>query len=377
MDFRSLETPCYVVDAARIRRNAEIMRDVQRRSGCRILLALKGFAMFRTFPLIRDCLAGVTASSVSEAFLGKNEFGGELHAYAPAYSDRDIADLAPIVDHLVFNSLSQLDRHRKAAAAVRERGGFGLRVNPEHSEVKTAIYDPCRARSRLGVTAARLEGADLEEIAGFHFHTLCGHNSDALERTFEVVERKFGPWLKRLSWINFGGGHHISRDDYDLDGLCRLVERARSRHGVEVYLEPGEAVALNAGVLVASVLDVVENDGRIAILDVSGTAHMPDVLEMPYRPDIRGAAEPGAKAHTYHLGGLTCLAGDEIGAYSFDRPLAVGDRLVFEDMAHYTMVKNTTFNGVRLPSIAMTPLDGGAPEVVRSFGYEDYRNRLS
>ncbi len=375
--FSELPTPCYVVDTSRLRQNLETIRKVQDRTGAKIILALKGFATFSTFPICREYLCGTTASSVNEARLGREEFGGEVHAYAPAYNDQDIEELAPLIQHLTFNSFSQFRQYRNRLHELNPKVSIGIRINPEYSEVSTALYDPCRPCSRLGMTKKHFEGQDLEGIEGLHFHTMCEQNSDTLERVVEVVERQFGPFLNQMKWVNFGGGHHISRNDYDIDRLCRVIETFRDRHSVQVYLEPGEAIALNAGYLVSSVLDVFENGMPLAILDASATAHMPDVLEMPYRPVIQGAGDPGAKPHTIRLGGLTCLAGDEIGDYAFDHPLKVGDRLVFEDMAHYTMVKNTTFNGVRLPSIATFDSETGETKVVRRFGYEDYRDRLS
>ncbi|MCS1410213.1 MAG: Carboxynorspermidine/carboxyspermidine decarboxylase [Verrucomicrobia subdivision 3 bacterium] len=377
MDYRDLPSPYYVVDEEMLERNLTILKDVQDRTGAKIILALKGFAMHRVFPLLRTVLTGTTASSVAEARLGREIFGGEVHAYAPAYSDSDIDELLPLVDHLVFNSVSQFRRyHNRVTSFSNRKVSVGLRINPEYSEVKTALYDPCRKGSRLGIRRELLEDVDLSDVDGFHFHTMCEQNSDTLERTVAVVEEKFSDLFRTLKWFNFGGGHHISREDYDVGRLCQVVDSFHSRHGLQIYLEPGEAIALNAGVLVGSVLDIVEGEIPNAILDLSATAHMPDVLEMPYRPELQGAGQPGEKAHTYQLGGLTCLAGDQIGDYSFDEPLQVGDRLVFEDMAHYTMVKNTTFNGVRLPAIVLRRLSGEF-EVVREFGYEDYRDRLS
>lgn len=376
MDYSNLPSPCYVVDEAALGRNLSILNSVQERSGAKILLALKGFAMHRVFPLLKTALDGTAASSVNEARLGRELFGGESHVCSPAYSDADIDELLPLVDHLVFNSIPQLRRYQARAASFSgQKVSIGLRINPEYSEVKTTLYNPCCQGSRLGVRRGQLEGVDLHSIEGFHFHTMCEQNSDTLERTIQVVEKNFSKFFGVLRWFNFGGGHHISRADYDLDQLCRVIKTFQSRHGLQVYLEPGEAIALNAGILVGSVLDIV--DGKIpnVILDLSATAHMPDVLEMPYRPEVRGAGMPGEKAYTYQLGGLTCLAGDQIGEYSFDVKLKLGDRLIFEDMAHYTMVKNTMFNGVRLPAIVLRR--SGDFEVVRKFDYEDYRDRLS
>jgi carboxynorspermidine decarboxylase len=377
LDPREVETPAYVVDLGALERNLAILGDVQERAECTILLALKGFAMWSTFPLVRRYLRGVAASSPDEARLGREELGGQVHAYAPAYSPADVRALLPWVDHLIVNSPSQWQCIRPIVRAAARPPSCGIRVNPEHSEVRVALYDPCAKGSRLGTTAAALAGADLDGLEGLHFHTLCELGADALERTLPVVEAKFADLLGRVRWVNMGGGHHITRPDYDRELLVDLVRAFRDRHRVDVYLEPGEAIAIETGVLVASVLDVTENDGPIAILDTSATAHMPDVLEMPYRPRIVDAGAPGEKRYTYRLGGLTCLAGDVIGEYSFDRPLAIGDRLVFLDMSHYTMVKNTTFNGVRLPSIATWDPATRTLSVVRRFGYEDYRNRLS
>ena len=377
LDPREVETPAYVVDLGALERNLGILADVEERAGCTILLALKGFAMWSTFPLARRYLRGVAASSPDEARLGREEFGGEVHAYAPAYSAADVGQLMAWVDHLIVNSPSQWARIRPIVAAAERRPSCGLRVNPEHSEVRVALYDPCARGSRLGTTAAALRGADLDGLEGLHFHTLCELGADALDRTLPAVESHFPELLGRVRWVNMGGGHHITRPDYDRELLVRLVRGFRDRHRVDVYLEPGEAIAIETGVLVASVLDLTDNDGPIAILDTSATAHMPDVLEMPYRPRIVGAGAPGEKPHTYRLGGLTCLAGDVIGEYSFEQRLAIGDRLVFLDMAHYTMVKNTAFNGVRLPSIATWDPATRTLRVVRRFGYEDYRNRLS
>jgi carboxynorspermidine decarboxylase len=376
----ALETPAFVCDTGALDRNLAILGEAQRRAGCKILLALKGFALWPTFGRISKVLPGVTASSTAEARLGREEFGGEVHACAQAYSEADFDALLELCDHIVVNSPNQLDRFRDRRDAHRERTGkhvdLGLRLNPEHREVAVELYDPCAPRSRLGTTAAALRDRDLSGIDGLHFHTLCELGSDALERTVAAVERKFGDLLSRVRWVNMGGGHHITRPDYDIDRLVRVVTGFRQRHGVDVYLEPGEAIGLRTGVLVASVLDIVTNEIPIAILDTSATAHMPDVLEMPYRPTVLGGFDPGVARHTYRLGGLTCLAGDVVGDWSFDQPLRIGDKLVFDDMIHYTMVKTTTFNGVRLPSICTADPASGEITVHRRFGYEDYRDRL-
>jgi carboxynorspermidine decarboxylase len=373
----NLDTPCWVVDLGKLRQNLELLASVRLRAGCKILLALKGYAAWCTFPLVREYLDGVAASSPDEARLGREEFGREVHAYAPAYSAADLEQILGHADHVVFNSLGQYRRHR---ARVRDRAPAvecGIRVNPEHSEVEIAIYDPCARYSRLGVTQVEFGDAELEALDGIHFHTLCEKDADALERTLAVVEEKFARHLGRVRWVNFGGGHHVTRPGYDVERLVRVVREFRARHRVEVYLEPGEAVALDAGMLVASVLDIVDNELPIVILDTSAAAHMPDVLEMPYRPPVVGGGKPGEHRHTYRLAGLSCLAGDVIGDYSFSRELAVGDRIIFGDMAHYSMVKATTFNGVRLPSIATFDPDTERLTLVRRFGYEDFRSRLS
>lgn len=380
IDVSSVETPCFITDLGALEKNLQIMAMIQERAGCKILLALKGFAQWSTFPLVRKYLSGATSSSVAEARLAREELGGEVHAYAPAYSETDMRELVTLADHIVLNSPGQWRRLRPIIEAARAGGrhlSCGLRVNPEHREVAVALYDPAAPCSRLGTTRANLRREDLEGLDGLHFHTLCELGPDALERTLAAFEARFGDFIPGLRWVNFGGGHHISRPGYDHEHLIRLITEFRARWGVEVYLEPGEAVALGTGVLVASVLDLVDNGMHLAILDTSATAHMPDVLEMPYRPTIIGAAEPGGLPHTYRLGGLTCLAGDVIGDYSFAKPLEIGDRLVFLDMAHYTMVKTTTFNGVRLPSIATHDPATGQITVARRFGYMDYRNRLS
>ncbi len=374
IDVSQVETPAYVIDLGRLRNNLSILGDVQARTGCKILLALKGFAMWSVFPVVGEYLAGIAASSPHEARLGREQLGKEVHAYAPAYSEADIAELVTLVDHVVFNSFSQWQRFRSLMGSI----ACGMRINPQHSEVAVPLYDPCAPGSRLGVTRDQFRTDEMEGLSGLHFHTLCELGSDALERTLAVVEDKFDAELRRVQWVNFGGGHHVTRPDYDVERLVRIVSDFRARRGVAVYLEPGEAIAINTGILVSSVLDVVTSSGiDVAILDTSATAHMPDVLEMPYRPVIVGAGRPGEHPHTYRLGGLTCLAGDVIGDFSFPRRLAAGDKLVFADMAHYTMVKNTTFNGVRLPSIALHDPATRAIEVVRRFGYPDYKNRLS
>ena len=370
-------SPCYVSDRGKLAKNLAVLDHVQQRTGCTILLALKGFAQWSLFGQISQVLQGTTASSLDEARLGREEFGGETHIFCPAYTDHDFAELLGYVDHMVFNSFSQWSRFRDRALAAAKKISCGIRVNPEYSEVGVDIYNPCGRYSRLGVTRAEFRPESLDGIEGLHFHALCEQNADALQHTLAAFEKRFGEFIRGMRWVNFGGGHHITRPDYDVELLCRLVEGVQQKYGVQVYLEPGEAIALNIGVLVCEVVDLVKNEMEIAILDASASAHMPDVLEMPYRPRLIGAGQPGEFPYTYRLGGPTCLAGDVIGDYSFPQPLTIGQRLIFCDMAHYTMVKNTTFNGVRLPSIAVYDPTAGTTDVVRQFGYLDYRNRLS
>ena len=375
-DPTSIQTPCYICDTELLERNLKILDSVQQRSGCKIIMALKGFAMFSVFQLIHQYLYGIAASSLDEARLGFEEFGKEVHVYAPAYKDQEFDELISYSNHFVFNSFSQWNRFKTKVIESGKKIFCGIRVNPEHSEVKTPIYNPCAPFSRLGVTRKNFQENSLEGITGLHFHTLCELNADSLERTLSVFEAKFGVFLQKMQWVNWGGGHHITQQDYDVDRLCDQIINFSKRYSVQVYLEPGEAIALNAGFLVCSVLDIVHNEMNIAILDTSAAAHMPDVLEMPYRPNIIGADKPGKYPYTYRLGGLTCLAGDIIGDYSFAEPLDIGSKLVFQDMAHYTMVKNNTFNGVRLPSIAIVNAKGQF-QMVRTFQFDDYRNRLS
>jgi carboxynorspermidine decarboxylase len=372
-------SPCYVVDLARLRGNLEMLRAVQEQSGARILLALKGFAMHATFPLIREYLSGITASGPHEAQLGHDFFGREVHVYAAAFSEADIEAILPIAHHLSFNSVGQWKRFRDRIQNAGRRISPGLRVNPEYSEVEVELYNPCSPGSRLGIRRAALEREDLDGIEGLHFHTMCEQGSGTLARTLEHFEAGFGEFLPSLRWVNFGGGHHITAPRYDRDHLVAIIRRFRHRWPhLQVYLEPGEAIAINTGVLVSTVLDVFETpEGPMVILDVSATCHMPDVLEMPYRAEVVDAGEPGTRAWDCRLGGQSCLAGDLIGSYSFDRPLEVGDRIIFRDMAHYTMVKTTTFNGIQHPHLATWDPVAGIFEVVRKFGYADYRDRLS
>lgn len=378
-NLKRLDTPCYLIDLGLLRKNLEVLGSVQERTGCKILLALKGFAAWSTFGLCRQYLAGAAASSLHEAKLARETFGGEVHLTAPAYRDDDMEEYVQIVDHIVFNSHTQWRRYREQVLAAPREIRCGLRINPMHSEVKTKIYDPCAPGSRLGIPLSGFEPDDLEGITGLHFHTLCELNADSLARTLPAVEEQFGDVIRKMEWMNFGGGHHITRPDYDVDLLCRLITGFYERYPniKTIYLEPGEAIALNTGVLVASVLDITHNAMDIALLDTSASAHMPDVLEMPYRPVIAGGGEPGEKQHTYRLAGPTCLAGDVIGDYSFDKPLKVGDKLVFGDMAHYTMVKNTMFNGINLPDIVLFDPEKDEYRLQRRFTYEDFKGRLS
>ncbi len=368
-------SPCYVVDMGKVRENLAILDGVQKRSGAKILLAQKGFSMWSVYPTVAATLHGVCASSPWEARLGREEFGGEVHTFAAAFSENDVREVLKTSNHLVFNSFYQLEKFRP----LWEGSGLsvGLRVNPEHSEGHTAIYDPCAPKSRLGIRRAEFEGKSLAGVEGLHFHTLCEQLFEPLARTAKAFEEKFGEFLPRMKWLNLGGGHHITREGYDLDGLVELVKYFREKYGVEVYLEPGEAIALGTGVLAGTVLDIVENDGKIAILDISCSCHMPDVLEMPYRPPLYKGFDAGEKEFTYRLAGPSCLAGDVIGDWSFVEELKIGQRIVFLDQAHYTMVKNTTFNGIQLPSIAIFEPESGELKVVRSFSYEDFKNRLS
>lgn len=370
--FGKIKTPAYVVDEEKIIRNLEILKRTKEEAGCKILLAQKAFSMFSLYPLIEKYLDGTTASGLYEARLGREEFKGEVHVFSPAFRDDEFDEIVNYSDHIVFNSPAEVLRFHERAKGK----SLGLRVNPECSTQDKAIYDPCAKGSRLGTTLKNFDPSILSLIDGLHFHTLCEQGADALEITLRAFEEKFGQYLKGLRWVNFGGGHHITRDDYDRKLLIRLVRGFKERYKTEVYLEPGEAIALNAGYLVTRVLDVVNNGIDVAILDTSAACHMPDVLEMPYRPPLYGSGEKGEKAYDYRLSSATCLAGDVIGDYSFDTPLKRGDTLVFLDMAIYSMVKNNTFNGMRLPDIGVLDRDGRY-RIIKSFGYEDFKERLS
>ncbi|OFZ18144.1 MAG: carboxynorspermidine decarboxylase [Bdellovibrionales bacterium RBG_16_40_8] len=377
LDLKKVPSPCYIVNIELLKKNLKILNDVQINTGCKIILALKGFAMWGVFPLIREYLPGVTASSADEVRLGFEEFGREVHVCSPAYSDKDFNELIKYVSHITFNSFSQWEHFQDILAKKTPQIKCGIRINPEHSEVKTEIYDPCQPNSRLGVKLNQFKNKSLKGITGLHFHTLCELNSDSLKRTLDVVEHNFGQYLNDIEWVNFGGGHHITRSDYDIKLLCKLITDFKNKYNVEVILEPGEAIALNTGALLTTVLDIVKPLKSVAILDASAAAHMPDVIEMPYRPNIVGAGLPQELEYNYILGGPTCLAGDNIGEYSFAHELQVGDHLELLDMAHYSMVKNNTFNGVRLPSIGTWDPATKKFTLLKKFSYEDYKGRLS
>lgn len=387
--LNEVPTPSYVVEEQRLIHNLDILKGVQDRTGCHILLAQKAFSMFHFYPLISKYLKGTTASGLFEAKLAHEEFPGENHIFSPAYQDKDFSEILAICDHIVFNSINQLKKFAPLAKAAGR--SYGLRINPEHSTQpeEHAIYDPCSGDSRLGTKLSELEQALNEApadeflygISGLHFHTLCEQGAEPLAETLAAVENRFSKYFDKLEWLNFGGGHHISRDGYNIDLLENCIKNIQKKYRLKVYIEPGEAIALDAGFLVTTVLDIIEateQNGRksaIAILDTSAACHMPDVLEMPYRPPLMDSGEADEKAYTYTLAGPTCLAGDTIGIYSFDKPLAVGERLIFGDMAIYSMVKNNTFNGMPLPTICAVDSTGKV-ELVREFGYEDFKMRL-
>jgi carboxynorspermidine decarboxylase len=373
-DINNIKTPCYIVDEALLEKNLKILKKISLISGCKILLAQKAFSMFYLYPLIAKYLDGTAASGLFEARLGFQNMGKETHVFSAAYCEDEIDELFEICDHIVFNSFNEWEKYR--IRAIKSRKKFGMRINPQHSTQTHAIYDPCAKGSRLGVTAQNFRTDLLDGISGLHFHTLCEQNSDALASTLAAVENGFGKFLPQMEWINFGGGHYITHSSYDINTLITCVKNFKEKYNLDVYLEPGEAVALNAGFLVSTVLDIVNNDLNIAILDVSAACHMPDVLEMPYIPTVIGASPPGKKQHHYRLAGATCLAGDIIGDYAFDMPLKTGDKIVFNDMAIYTMVKNNTFNGTKLPSIAVADVQGNL-KIIKEFGYNDFKQRLS
>ena len=396
MELKEITTPSYVINEKKLRENLELLSDVQEKSGCRILLAQKAFSAFSEYPLIGRYLAGATASGLYEARLSSEEMGKENHIFSPAYRESEIEEIASICDHVIFNSFSQLAKYADTVKGIQEKrgitDGIGLRINPEFSTQDEPIYDPCAPGSRLGITIENFRkgvkeySREFSLVSGLHFHTLCEQGFEPLRKTFDAVEDKFGEYLAlpQIKWINMGGGHHITKPDYDREGLIELIQRIKCTYSkpcngyvnIDVYLEPGEAVALNAGYLVTEVMDIVENDMKILVLDASAACHMPDVLEMPYRPPLRDSGLAGEKNYTYRLSSCTCLAGDVIGDYSFDEEIHVGDRLVFEDMAIYSMVKNNTFNGIGLPSIYAMD-ESGECRPVKEFGYEDFKMRLS
>lgn len=374
LDTSKLTTPCYVIDEAKLTENLEILKGVQDRTGAKILLAQKAFSCYHVYPLIGQYLSGTACSGLFEAKLGYEEMGKENHVFSAAYRESEIDEIIGYCGHIIFNSFTQLDKYRERVLANGKK--IGLRINPEYSTQEGhEIYDPCSPSSRLGITRKNFRTDDLDGVSGLHFHTLCEQNSDDLEATLYAIEDKFGDILPKMEWINFGGGHHITREDYDIPRLERCIRRMQEKYGLEVFLEPGEAIALNAGYLVTEVLDLTENDMPIAILDTSAACHMPDVLEMPYRPPLFGSGMSGELEFTYRLGSQTCLSGDSIGEYSFEKPLSIGDRIVFGDMAIYSMVKNNTFNGMPLPSIMLLKKDGTV-ETLRKFGYSDFKERL-
>ncbi|WP_299879402.1 carboxynorspermidine decarboxylase [uncultured Cocleimonas sp.] len=389
-DPTRVTSPCFVVDRQAIEDNLRILKRVQTESGAKVLAALKAFSFWKLAPLTLEYLSGTCSSGLHEARLAYEEYrgkglDGEVHTYSAAFKDEEFPEILRISDHVVFNSFSQWHRLQPLISEAKKAHHlpkFGLRINPEHSEGSVDLYDPCANQSRLGITisefhADQLIGSSGAQITGLHFHTLCEQDFLPLKRTLESIENNFSDTLKQMEWVNFGGGHHITRPDYQISDLIECIKNFSQKYQVQVYIEPGEAVAINTGGLVCEVLDIIQNNGEIAILDTSATCHMPDTLEMPYRADIRGAGQPYEKAHTYRLGGMTCLAGDIMGDYSFGAPLEIGQRLIFEDMAHYTMVKTSTFNGIGLPSLALWDSSTDELEIVKSFTYDDFKNRLS
>ena len=374
LDYSQVKSPCYVLDEKRLRRNMEILSDIQNRTGVKIICALKGYSFWRSFPIIGEYLPGATASSLNEARLAKEEMGKEVHVFAPAYEDGEIDQILSLADHITFNSFSQWSRFKDKA--LKAGVSCGIRVNPQYSTVETDLYNPCGKYSRLGVTEAEFKPELLDGIDGLHFHALCEQDADALEGVLAAFEKHFGKYLPQMKWVNFGGGHHITRKDYHRDQLVELLNNFKARYPhLEVIMEPGEAIGWQTGELVANVVDLVHNEMDIAILNVSVSAHMPDCLEMPYRPNVTGADLPGVKKFTYKLTGCSCLAGDQLGDFSFDEPLKVGDKIIFEDMIHYTMVKTTFFNGVRHPSIGKFD-EQGKFHLLHKFTYEQFKEKL-
>ena len=376
MTYETIHTPSYVVDEELLIRNLEILKNIMDETGCHILLAQKCFSMFSVYPLIGQYLRGTTASGLFEAKLGKEHMGGETHVYAAAFRDDEIDEILSVCDHIVFNSFSQWEQFKEKA--IRSGKEVGLRINPQCSTQEGhEIYDPCAPYSRMGITKEQFREDQLDGISGLHFHTLCEQNSDDLVTTLDAIEEQFGTYLHQMKWLNFGGGHHITREDYDRETLIKSIKRIQETYDIKVYLEPGEAVALNTGFLVSTVLDIVHNGMDIAILDSSAACHMPDVLEVPYTPVVIGSKAPNEYPYTYRLAGPTCLSGDIIGDYSFEKPLEVGQRLIFCDMAIYSMVKNNTFNGMNLPYLALKQKGANELTIIKEFGYMDFKNRLS
>lgn len=379
-DARRVPSPCFVIDEVAVEKNLQTLAKVQQESGAKVLLALKAFSMFSLAPLIRKYLSGTCASGLYEARLGREEFGGEVHTFSPAFTQKDLTEILQISDHVVFNSFQQWHASQaliKTAKSKRPELRLGLRVNPLHSEGANILYDPCAPGSRLGIPYPQFANQDLSGISGLHFHTLCEQSFEPLDRTLKVIEEKFADVLMQMEWVNFGGGHHITAEDYPVEKLIARINSFQQKYQVQVYLEPGEAIAIHTGVLVSEVLDIVHNDMDIVILDCSATCHMPDTLEMPYKADVFGAGQPDEKDHEYRLAGQTCLAGDVMGDYSFADALGQGQRLMFDDMAHYTMVKTTTFNGIALPALAIWNSVSDELRIVKQFSYDDFKNRLS
>ncbi len=373
---KKLPSPCWLLEETLLKKNLELIQEIKSKTGTKVLLALKGYALWKSFPLLKPYLDGCCASGLHEAKLAHETFSKEIHTYSPAFKEDELEEIALISHHLVFNSPAQFKRFAIQAKNINPNLSLGLRLNPEYSESPKEIYNPCGLNSRLGTTLANFDESILEQCDGLHFHALCEQDSDALENVLKNFEEKFGPYIPQMKWINFGGGHHITRKGYDIEKLITLINNFKEKYSVEVYLEPGEAIGWETGILITTVLDIVQNGMDIAILDSSAEAHMPDTIIMPYRAEVRSAGKAGEKAYTYRLAGNTCLAGDIMGDYSFDAPLQIGDKIIFEDQMHYTMVKATTFNGIKLPSIAIER-ENGDIEVVREFGYEDFKGRLS
>ena len=378
IDYSKVPSPCFVLDEHLFRRNLELIRSVRDRAGVDIILAFKAFSMWSAFPMVREYIPYSTASSIHEARLAYEEMGSLAHTYSPAYTDKEFPTIMRYSSHITFNSFTQFHQFKDVVKRYERKISMGIRINPEYSEVETDLYNPCAPGSRLGVIASQMPDKLPGGIEGLHFHTLCESTSYNLEKTLEAVERKFGKYLRLVKWLNMGGGHLMTRKDYDIEHLISVLKTFKKKWGIELILEPGSAFAWETGDLVSSVVDIVENHGiKTAILDVSFTAHMPDCLEMPYQPRIKGAYhEPVDGKLTYRMGGNSCLSGDFIGYWSFDNELKPGDQIILEDMIHYTMVKTTMFNGVPHPAIAIWN-DKEGLNIVKEFGYEDYKNRLS